>query len=38
MQRERWAVSALFLTNGALFASVLPRLPEIKAELGLSDG
>lgn len=38
MQRERWAVSALFLTNGALFASVLPRLPEIKADLGLSDG
>jgi MFS family permease len=38
VQRERWAVSALFLTNGALFASVLPRLPEIKATLELSDG
>jgi MFS family permease len=37
-QRERWAVSALFLTNGALFASVLPRLPEIKAALDLTDG
>jgi MFS family permease len=38
VQRERWAVSALFLTNGALFATVLPRLPEIKADLALSDG
>jgi predicted MFS family arabinose efflux permease len=38
VQRERWAVSALFLTNGALFASVLPRLPEIKADLDLTDG
>jgi fucose permease len=38
VQRERWAVSALFLTNGALFASVLPRLPEIKSSLELTDG
>ena len=38
MRRERQAVTALFLTNGALFATVLPRLPEIKADLGLSDG
>lgn len=38
MQRERWAVSALFLSNGALFSTVLPRLPEIKAALELSDG
>jgi MFS family permease len=35
---ERWAVSALFLTNGALFASMVPRLPEIKSSLGLTDG
>ncbi|HWH28243.1 MAG TPA: MFS transporter [Mycobacteriales bacterium] len=37
-QRERWAVSALFLTNGAMFASVLPRLPEVKGRFDLSDG
>jgi MFS family permease len=36
--RERWAVSALFFTNGALFASLLPRLPEIKSALDLSAG
>jgi MFS family permease len=38
VQRERWAVTALFFSNGASFPSVLPRLPEIKAELGLTDG
>ena len=37
-QRQRWAVSAMFFTNGALFASMLPRLPEIKDSLGLTDG
>lgn len=37
-RRARWAVAALFFTNGALFANVLPRYPQIKAELGLSDG
>lgn len=31
------AVSALFLVNGALVANVLPRLPLIKATLGLSN-
>lgn len=35
--RARIAVAALFLTNGALFANLLPRYPEIKAELGLSN-
>jgi len=30
-------VAALFLTNGALFANLLPRYPEIKADLGLSN-
>lgn len=35
---ERWAVGALFLTNGALIASMLPRLPEVKSSLALSDG
>lgn len=31
------AVSALFLTNGALFANILPRYPEIKAALELDN-
>lgn len=33
----RVAVSILFCTNGALLASFLPRLPAVKAELGLSN-
>ncbi len=36
-RRARLAVSALFLVNGALIANVLPRLPLIKANLGLSN-
>ncbi|AWB87672.1 MFS transporter [Mycetocola zhujimingii] len=36
-RRARRAVSALFLTNGALFANILPRYPEIKAALGLDN-
>ena len=36
-RRARVAVSALFLTNGALFANILPRYPEIKASLGLDN-
>ena len=36
-RRARLAVSALFLVNGALIANVLPRLPVIKASLGLSN-
>lgn len=35
--RARCAVAALFFTNGFLFANVVPRYPEIKAELGLSN-
>ena len=31
------AVAALFLTNGAIFANMLPRYPEIKADLALSN-
>lgn len=31
------AIGALFLTNGALFANLLPRYPEIKADLTLSN-
>ncbi|GAA1979394.1 MFS transporter [Isoptericola halotolerans] len=36
-RRARAAVAALFLTNGALFANLLPRYPEIKASLELSN-
>lgn len=36
-RRARVAVAGLFLTNGALFASLLPRYPEIKADLALSN-
>lgn len=36
-KRARIAVAALFLTNGALFANLLPRLPEIKADLAMSN-
>ena len=31
------ATAALFLTNGAIFANMLPRFPEIKTDLGLSN-
>jgi MFS family permease len=37
VRRARVAVAALFLTNGALFANVVPRYPGIKSELGLSN-
>ncbi|MGW9114217.1 MFS transporter [Microbacterium sp. NPDC055683] len=36
-RRARFAVSALFFTNGAIYANVIPRFPEIKEALGLSD-
>jgi len=36
-RRARRAVAALFLTNGALFANILPRYPEIKDQLGLDN-
>jgi MFS family permease len=36
-RRARAAVSALFLTNGALIANVVPRYPEIKADLGVDN-
>ncbi|MHA7618310.1 MFS transporter [Cellulosimicrobium cellulans] len=35
--RARVAVAALFLTNGALFANLVPRYPEIKAGLDLGN-
>ncbi|ORV32274.1 fucose permease [Mycolicibacterium confluentis] len=37
IRRERTAVAALFFTNGALFANLVPRFPEIKADLQLSN-
>ncbi|RAV09817.1 MFS transporter [Mycolicibacterium sp. GF69] len=36
-RRARVAVAALFLTNGVVFANLLPRYPEIKTDLGLSN-
>lgn len=36
-RRARLAVAALFLTNGALFANLLPRYPEIKTDLAMSN-
>jgi MFS family permease len=37
MRRARLGVNVLFFTNGAIFASLLPRYPDIKAELGLTN-
>jgi MFS family permease len=36
-RRARAAVAALFFTNGALFASAVPRYPDLKGDLGLSN-
>lgn len=36
-QHARAAVAALFLTNGALIANLLPRYPEIKSALALGN-
>lgn len=36
-RRARRAVAALFLTNGAVFANLIPRYPEIKADLGMGN-
>ncbi|GAA0252975.1 MFS transporter [Cryptosporangium japonicum] len=36
-RRARAAVAALFFTNGAVFASVVPRYPDVKEHLGLSN-
>lgn len=36
-RRARIAVGALFLTNGAVFANLLPRYPEIKTDLALTN-
>jgi MFS family permease len=36
-RRARVAVAALFLTNGAIFANLVPRFPELKTDLALSN-
>ncbi len=36
-RRARGAVAALFFANGALAANVVPRFPDLKADLGLSN-
>ena len=36
-RRARAAVGVLFFTNGALFANLLPRYPQIKADLDLTN-
>ncbi|WP_229070400.1 MFS transporter [Actinoplanes sp. DH11] len=33
----RLAVALVFLTNGALYANVVPRFPQLKADLGLTN-
>ena len=35
--RARGAVAALFLVNGAMTGNLVPRFPDLKAELGLSN-
>ena len=37
LNRARLGVGLIFLANGAGFASLVPRLPEVKAELGLTN-
>src|SRR5690625_6185690 len=37
LRRARVATGLLFLTNGALFANLIPRYPEIKASLAMTD-
>jgi hypothetical protein len=36
--RARYAVGVIFFLNGAVLASWIPHIPEIKAMHGLSDG
>ncbi|MET8907885.1 MFS transporter [Micromonospora sp. NPDC004551] len=36
-RQARAAVAALFLTNGAVFFNIVPRYPQIKADLGISN-
>jgi MFS family permease len=36
-RQARAAVAAVFLTNGALFANIVPRYPQLKDELGMTN-
>ncbi|KQU69171.1 MFS transporter [Phycicoccus sp. Root101] len=36
-RRARWATAAMFATNGAVFANVVPRYPDIVARLHLDE-
>jgi MFS family permease len=38
IQAARWAVLAMFFANGALLANWLSRIPQIQANLGMSEG
>ncbi|CAA9246627.1 MAG: Membrane protein mosC, partial [uncultured Blastococcus sp.] len=37
LRRARGAVAACFFLNAVFYANLVPRLPEIKADLGLSN-
>lgn len=37
-RNARAAVAVLFFTNGALFANLLPRYPQIKEDLAIGNG
>ena len=36
-RRARAGISLFFFTNGAIFAGILPRFPEVKSALGLTN-
>jgi MFS family permease len=38
VRRARWAITAIFALNGALFASAFARLPAIQERAGISEG
>lgn len=38
LRMARWAVLAMFFANGALFANWLSRIPQIQANLAMSEG
>lgn len=38
LRRTRLSIAAIFFVNGAVFTNWVPRIPEVKATLGLSEG
>lgn len=38
LERARWAVFVVFMTNGFLFASWVPRVAEVRDRLGVGEG